>query len=53
MLTAWVPAGQSARFCGKKNHHRRRNHKDSQQLNDLFSPHQPHPLSGGIANRRM
>ena len=51
MLTAWGPAGQSARFCGEDVKYPQQAQRNAQRLGNLLFPHQPHPLSGGVANR--
>ena len=51
MLTAWGPAGQSARFCGEDVKYPQQTQRNAQRLGNLLFPHQPHPLSGGVANR--
>ena len=51
MLTAWGPAGQSARFCGEDVQYPQQAQRNAQRLGNLLFPHQPHPLSGGVANR--
>ena len=51
MLTAWGPAGQSARFCGEDVQYPQQTQRNAQRLGNLLFPHQPHPLSGGVANR--
>lgn len=51
MLTAWGPAGQSARFCGEYVEYPQQAQRNAQRLGNLLFPHQPHPLSGGVANR--
>lgn len=50
MLTARA-TGQSARFCGEDVKYPQQTQRNAQRLGNLLFPHQPHPLSGGVANR--
>ena len=50
MLTARA-TGQSARFCGEDVQYPQQAQRNAQRLGNLLIPHQPHPLSGGVANR--